>query len=229
MSQSLFIFSIICVCFDLDTRCLAFLSSLTFLSIYGAPRRLYLALCPDISVLFLIVALTPFKGNDDVPWCALIYSLLVLGLPVPLSQSPPLFTRFVVFRDFFFQMPLFFLLALSVSLPAPCLYLPLPELWPGATQMFLAATLLFSLLLQFQTADSEAPARRCPTSLVQLLFDSPRYLPSSQSGEPCIITFTVSLLCSCFAALLFFLCARHQHYVAIEHGGERVTGLLRPR
>jgi hypothetical protein len=86
-------------------------------------------------MLFLVVDLPPLKGNDDVPWGALVYSLLVLGLPLPLSQSPPLFTRLVVFRDFFFKCHSSF----CASLPAPCLYLPLPELWPGATQMFLAA------------------------------------------------------------------------------------------
>jgi hypothetical protein len=73
MFQPLFISSIICVLFDLSTRCLALLSSLTFLSIYGGPRRLYLALRPDMSVLFLIVDLPPLKGNDHVPWGALVY------------------------------------------------------------------------------------------------------------------------------------------------------------
>jgi hypothetical protein len=75
------------------------------------------------------------------------------------------------------------------TLPAPRSSLPLPELWPGATQMFLAATLLFSLLMHFQTADSEKSARRRPTSVLWLLFDSPRYLPSSQSGQPCLFAF----------------------------------------
>jgi hypothetical protein len=45
---------------------------------------------------------------------------------------------------------------------------------------------LFSLLLHFQTADSEKPARRRPTSLLWLLFESPRYLPSSRSDQLCL-------------------------------------------
>jgi hypothetical protein len=87
--------------------------------------------------------LPPLKANDDVPWCAPVYSLLVLELPLLLSQSPPLFTRLAVFRDFLFQMTFSFFLAISATLHTLRLHLPLPELWPGATQMFLAAPSIF--------------------------------------------------------------------------------------